>query len=81
MPAGAKVFLSGLAASGEPRAAVAGTIGQLATSLEGLGLGWRHVGQIRVFHQASLARSEVIDLVRQAVGVEPCPPIVTDVWT
>jgi enamine deaminase RidA (YjgF/YER057c/UK114 family)/dienelactone hydrolase len=81
IPTGAKVFLSGLAASGEPRAAVAGTIGQLAASLDGLGLGWGHVGQIRVFHQASLARSEVIDLVRQAVGVEPCPPVVAAVWT
>ena len=81
MPTGAKVFVSGQAASGEPQAAVAGTIGQLATSLEGLGLGWRHVGQIRVFHQASFTPSEVIDLVRQAVGFEPCPPIVTAVWT
>ena len=80
-PTGAKVFVSGQAASGEPQAAVAGTIGQLATSLEGLGLGWRHVGQIRVFHQASFTPSEVIDLVRQAVGFEPCPPIVTAVWT
>ncbi|MFM8378569.1 MAG: hypothetical protein ACKOB1_04495, partial [Planctomycetia bacterium] len=81
LPRGPKVFVSGQAAPGEPRTAIAGTIGELAKSLGVVGLDWRHVAQIRVFHQGSISRSDVIDAVQQAVGLEPCPPVVTAIWT
>ena len=62
-------FSDGVAAL---RAAIPATIGELATSLRSFGLGWQQVGQIRVFHQETVPRSDVIDAVRQAVGLEPC---------
>ena len=81
MPMGARVFVSGQAAPGEPRAAIAGTIDQLTASLAAVGLGWQHVAQIRAFHQASLPRADVIEIVQEAVGLETCPPVVTANWT
>lgn len=81
MPTGARVFVSGQAAPGEPRAAIAGTIDQLTASLAAVGLGWQHVAQIRAFHQASLPRADVIEIVQEAVGLETCPPVVTAIWT
>lgn len=80
MPTGARVFVSGQAAPGEPRAAIAGTIEQLTASLAAVGLAWQHVAQIRVFHQASLPRTDVITTVQEAVHAEPCPPVVTAIW-
>jgi enamine deaminase RidA (YjgF/YER057c/UK114 family) len=80
MPTGARVFVSGQAAPGEPRAAIADTIGQLTASLAAVGLSWQHVAQIRVFHLAALPRTDALAAVQEAVGLETCPPVVTAIW-
>jgi enamine deaminase RidA (YjgF/YER057c/UK114 family) len=80
MPTGARVFVSGQAAPGEPRAAIADTIGQLTASLAAVGLSWQHVAQIRVFHLAALPRTDALAAVQEAVGLKTCPPVVTAIW-
>lgn len=81
LPAGAKVFLSGLVERGDGMVAGVGrTMDGLGAMLHHLGLGWADVVQVKVFLQpyAERALAEREIAVRFAVG--RVPPIVWVEW-
>jgi enamine deaminase RidA (YjgF/YER057c/UK114 family) len=78
-PSGPFVVVSGRAAQGEFDAAIAGTLEQLRADLEGVGLGFEHVVQVKSFVRDVSQASQLREIVAHAFGA-PAPPQVVTEW-
>lgn len=78
-PSGPFVVVSGRAAQGEFDAAIAATLEQLRADLQGVGLGFDHVVQVKSFVRDVSQAARLREIVAQAFGA-PAPPQVVTEW-